>query len=327
MRSACWLVAPLLLGGCFEIPPSIPPGYIGSQPAPGWPPLVVYDAEPMHPRNRWFHRAFSGRGRAGEIEPAHADEPFGLVRKPSAVDVAEWIALLKEISSEPAAGGVRGARDLVADGIFRSDLLAEASRLRAELPDNAAAREAAVLMSRLSVVDPSVSSALDAERAATLPPPLREGDWIDAQPPAAPGLAPSAADPRWTRVLRERGNSARSALLRLRVASNSAGAALLLDLAAECWELQREDDGWRRSVWRFDRAEWLQGREPWRIVPGDAEITIRSPVDPSTILTGAAGRLCGSCHCETPAGATAITSASSSQDVAVAAALAGLLSR
>lgn len=292
-----------LAGACHEIPPEIPPGYIGSPAPKGWPPLTVYRLEPLHPRNRWFHRAFSARAPGGEILPAHADEPFGRLESSSPVDRAEIAAILESVAAEDAGSSPTGRRAAIGDAMFHSDLLAEAARWHAIGLADASARE--VIASMLRVARSARVDLLlkDLHLPELAPPPLRGGEWRDAELPALPGLLPSAQDPRWTRLLRARGPQDRALLIRFRAGLDGAGRPALLDLASECWEIELARDGAgggaAKRVWRFDRAEWLHGREPWHEAPARAEIGIRDPRDPAKLLSGPVERVCGSCHCGT----------------------------
>lgn len=290
-RCIRWATTVFLIAapGCREIPPRIPPDFIGSPAAPGWPPLAVHDLDPFDPKNRWFHRAFGSRSPGGDIVAPHADEPCSF-STPSRVDAAELTALLERILASPAAGGAVAIRERVADAIFRSDALAEASRLHAApLADGLAVREVVPFLLRLAAGD--ALPPLDPEAARALePPPLRAGEWVEAAPPETPGLLPSPFDLRWTRafVLRGRSDGDRShaVLVRFRVAIDRQGAPLLLPIASECWELEEGEGEAMASAWRFDRAEWLAGRDPWRQLPEEAEITIRDPSNPSKLITG-----------------------------------------
>jgi hypothetical protein len=320
---AVLLLAP---AGCREIPPEIPADYIGSQAAPGWPPLAVHDPDPFHPRNRWFHRAFGARAASGAIVAPHADDPIPLHAALSRVDAAEAAALL-ERSLADAAPDVSPGRARVAEAIFRSDALAEAALLHAALPaDHLAVREAVPRLLDLAAGDPLPP--LDPETArAVEPPPLRAGEWVEVAPPAEPGLLPSPFDPRWTHAFVPGGEKRgrwRAVIVRHRAALDRAGAPLLLPVASECWSLEDGDEDAGGSAWRFDRAEWLAGREPWRRLPGEAEITIRDPGDPSRLLTARAASLAARCRRGLRADAPA-SGGEAAQLEAVARALEGLL--
>jgi len=277
----------LLFGGCYEIPPIIPPSYVGGPVAPGWPPLLAYHRDPFHPRNRWFQRAFGGRDREGDLLPPHADEPLGIVAQYSQVDRAEMAALLTTILKEEEDGITKspfhadGSREAVSEAIFRSDALLEASRIQSQGPKTAGEGELAALMLRVARGANEETGAKIKRLEETLPPeaeppPLRNGDWLEADPAALASSArlplqlfPSPGDLRWTRLLQEKSTGSsrpRSLLLRLRVALDERGEPLLLSLASECWELGGES----ARVWRFDRAEWLSGREPWHEAPEGA---------------------------------------------------------
>ena len=274
-------------GGCYEVPPIIPQGYVGGPTARGWPPVTAYHLEPFHPRNRWFQRAFGGRDGQGGLLPVHADEPLGTNTRFSLVDRAELCALLEAVTlvdnDRAGSSGLATAdsRQGVTEAIFRSDLLAEASRLRSQ---GLMADEEKELVSSLLRVARSVGEevkCLDGGLPPEAePPPLRTGEWLDAEAtavsnvPFPPSLLPSTADMRWTRVLEEKPAGSfqqRLVLLRLRVALDQRGEPLLLSIGSECWQLW--GDGKTVShLWRFDRAEWLSGREPWREVPVGGEI-------------------------------------------------------
>ncbi|HVR76079.1 MAG TPA: hypothetical protein VMT52_17235 [Planctomycetota bacterium] len=296
LASSCALI---LAAGCYEISPEIPDGYIGSPAAPGWPPPAVYDADSLHPRNRWFHRAFGRRGLEGDALPAPPDAPSGSLMTLGPVDRAEIAALLARSAAdrESAARGalVTSPRARAADAIFRSDALAEASRLAAEAGESPGGRGIVSLL--LAAARARVGSQpLPALPREAVPPPLREGEWIEKPPPRTRGLQPSAADIRWTRVFAGRERPKHTLLLRLRTALDLDGKVALLPLASECWESETTDGPPRFRVWRFDRAEWLRGGDPWRAIPPGTAITIRSPLDPSSRLTGLAPALCASCH-------------------------------
>ncbi|MBI4604135.1 MAG: hypothetical protein HY721_19430, partial [Planctomycetes bacterium] len=174
-----------------------------------------------------------------------------------------------------------------------SDALAEASRLAALGFQDGPPKDVVALLLRAARGE--APSAEDLEDPILAPPPLRGGPWREADPPAG-GHDPSPRDPRWTRVLRGGEDGARSVLLRLRVALDLEGKPQLLELASECWELERGPTALRASVWRFDRAERVHGRDPWRELPGSAEVALRDPSDPSRLLAAPVERLCASCH-------------------------------
>lgn len=290
--AACALI--LTMGGCYEIPPVIHRGYVGGPTAQGWPPLAAYHAEPFHPRNRWFQREFGGRSPQGDLLPAHADEPLGAAEKYSPVDRAELCALLEAILlSENDRAKLSGApvadlRQAVTEAIFRSDALAEASRVQSRAGNAAAEKDlVATLLRAARRTGDEVKRLENVLPPEAEPPPLREGEWLEAEPAATdgdsapPSLFSSAGDLRWTRVLREKDalSTPRWVLLRLRVALDERGEPLLLSIANECWELEGGGTTGIRS-WRFDRAEWLSGREPWHEVPGVTMSTL--PVVPAS---------------------------------------------
>jgi hypothetical protein len=217
------------------------------------------------------------------------------------VDAAEIAALLERILESPGPERATDTRAWVADAILRSDALAEASRLHAALPpDHLAVREAVPLLLRLAGGDPPPP--LDPEAARAIePPPLRSGEWTEAAPPPEPGLLPSPHDPRWTLAFVSPGwpdeDRSRAVLVRYRAALDREGAPILLPIASEAWELGGSGGCAGASAWRFDRAEWLAGREPWRHLPQGAEVTVRDAADPSRLVTGPAAsfavRRCG----------------------------------
>jgi len=273
----------VLAAGCYEFPPVIPKDLVGSPAAEGWPPLAVYHPDSFHARNRWFHRQWSGRSLEGRIVRAHADEPLGLLSSPSRVDEAEILALLRSLDAEPVRElGAAGERARICDALFRGDLLREAARIRAEWPAGGLRDEILKLLEAVGARGPALTAGDERERAL-VPPPLRGGPWSEASMPSSAGLLPSPADPRPTRVFR--------------TAAPNSSSAIVRGFASECWLIERSGDGESRRVYRFDRAEWLHGREPWRLVPGEAEIVIRSPLDPLQALRGPAAQLCAGCHC------------------------------
>ncbi|MGQ9592135.1 MAG: hypothetical protein ACUVYA_17785, partial [Planctomycetota bacterium] len=99
----------LLAASCCEIPPRIPPGFVGGKPeARGWPAPAAYDLDRSHPLNRWFQRAFAPRDPRGDLLPASASEPLPLARDLGAVDCAEELAFLEAALGE-GVDGVGGA--------------------------------------------------------------------------------------------------------------------------------------------------------------------------------------------------------------------------
>lgn len=277
------MLAAITILGCYAIPPRIPQGYVGSPAREGWPPHAVYELDPFHPRNRWFHRQWSGRTIEGRIVQARADEPMSLLRSPSRVDVAELLAILVALEAEPVRElAAQDTRQRISDALFRGDLAREAARVRAEWPPGAWRDDTARRLEALASRGPSLN--LDDEREPWLvPPPLRTGKWETASQPDANGLLPSAVDARSTRVVRR--------------TEPEPGTALERGIASECWLLEPGKKVNSRRVYRFDRAEWLHGREPWRLVPEEAEIAIRSPLDPTQGLRGSLVQVCSSCHC------------------------------
>ncbi|MBI4601986.1 MAG: hypothetical protein HY721_08500, partial [Planctomycetes bacterium] len=113
-------VCALFAAGCYEIPPVIPEGYVGSPAATGWPPPAAYAPDALDPRNRWLQRAFAPRDERGALLPLHADEPFSHHERPRRVDLAELAALLERVLD----GGTEWP-DRIASAAFRSDALAE----------------------------------------------------------------------------------------------------------------------------------------------------------------------------------------------------------
>jgi hypothetical protein len=112
-------------------------------------------------------------------------------------------------------------------------------------------------------------------------------------PAALPGLEPSGWDFRWTGAwVEERppDADAHGVITRSRIALDSAGEPVLLDLASECWEVTSGCVHAGR-LFRFDRAEWLRGGDPWRPVPEAAVVGVRDPRDPSRVLTGSHGAI------------------------------------
>ena len=269
---------------CREIPPVIPEGYEGSAAAAGWPPPAAYDPDSFHPANRWFHRAFGGRTPAGDIIAPGGDEPFSRLREPSRVDRAELSALLD------ACARSMEAREAA---LFRSDLLAEAARSTVEGSPGAARDLRPLLLAGARRIEAPAGP----RRGPPEAPPLREGAWIEEDPPAATGLLPSAEDLRWTRRLRSRDAAgARSVLIRLRVELGTEGAPELSPLPSECWELSPGGGGMEPRVWRFDRVAWTAGREPWREIGPSETIAIRDPERAGHIIEGEMRSLCSRCH-------------------------------
>jgi hypothetical protein len=238
---------------------------------------MAYHRDPFHPRNRWFQRAFGGRDSQGGVLPAHADEPAGIATRYSPVDCAELTALLEAVLREEEnalrENGLREAdpRGAVTEAIFRSDSLHEAARIHSLGPRTARENELVSLLLRVGRGGGEAVERLEESLPLEVePPPLRQGDWLEAELSGSvwnDGLPsrgfPSPADLRWARLLREKptGSSLpRSVLLRLRVGLDGRGDPLPLSLASECLEVKGDEV----RVWRFDRAEWLSGREPWR---------------------------------------------------------------
>jgi|SoiMethySBSTD1v2_1073268.scaffolds.fasta_scaffold13316_10 hypothetical protein len=294
---AAAFLPPLAAASCYEIPPVVPPDYAGSATATGWPPLAVYDDDAFDPANRWFQRAFGSRDSSGDVLAPHADEPTALLDHPSPVDGVEIAALLEAIeSAPPLSPGELGTRRRGARAVFLCDTAAESSRIEAQWSAGAGGKEIAARLRRIATREPLRELLPPASTAELTPPPLREGTWKRRELPSAPGLLPSPLDRRVTQAFESEDGHVR-ALLRLRCVLEGE-AWVETPLGSECWfETAGGVEPGARGVWRFDRAEWLQGREPWREVPGGAEITIRDPSEPSRRLHGARERLCAGCHC------------------------------
>jgi hypothetical protein len=295
------LVGTLLVAGCYEIPPAIPLDYTSSLAALAGRPPAVYAREPFDSRNRWFHRAFGLRGLQGEVQQPQADEPFSTLVRRGPVDHAELRALLERIGSLEEESPRTPPRSLfpraaVTEAIFVSDVLAEACRLHAAAVTQGPGGD--LVPPLIHVARQGVRVELAGLESAPLlrAPPLRDGVWTEEPGPKAPGLLPSTHDPRWTLALRSRARTGDAVLLRFRVALGPGGGPMLLPLASECWEIHQRGTDVTYRVWRFDRAEWLHGRDPWREAAQDDEIRIRNPRDAAQILRARLASLCSSCH-------------------------------
>ncbi len=285
------------LTGCYELPPVIPRGYVGSLPAPGWPPLCVYDSDPFSRSNRWFHRQFSDRSSDGEILRARADEPFGLMVNPSAVDEAEVLAILRALVAEPPIKPNPGElRACLSYSIFCSDLFQESCRIGVEWPVSRRREDIICLLRHFAGFSGPTARDWKSE-VFVAPPPLRQGEWQEMQAPMAPGLAASVVDPRGSRLFFRESPRRESLLVRCRVLPREGEGLEALPIANECWQIVEDEDGFAYNVLRFDRAEWLQGRDPWHAIAQDSEIVIRDPTDPTRRLVGSPKRLCIACHC------------------------------
>lgn len=314
-----------VLAGCYEIPPSVPSDYTGGpSESIGWPPPAVYARDPIHPRNRWFHRSFSSRDRRGQLSPVSGTEPLPVFKDPDNVDRAEMVSLLESIQRESPADPEWGpdSRGFWTELMFHSDVLVAALRLSSRQSKDSGERDRipAHELLRLLVEQATVdleSDLLDAHRRPPMldPPPLRDGAWKELDPPSAVGLRPSVEDPRWTRRMCRTsagGETTEVLLLRLRVALLETGDPLLIPMASECWELRDGEGAEARPVrvWRFHRAAWVAGREPWALVPGTEPIEIHDPESAGArVLRGPARSLCGRCHAAwEPSGCTSPSS-------------------
>jgi hypothetical protein len=249
------------------------------------------------------------RGSGGAV-PASGDLPFSLRRDLGPVDRAEVVSLLHALEGEEPAGTLPD--DPAARGLLASDLLWLAARFEAlreagagpmtaaRSPDGAQAPDG-------GSIDPSIPLLSRAARSfaaqgrpasASLPPPLRDGGWTEIEGPPAPGLRPSLADLRWTRVFRGGGERPATALVRLRVGVGADGGPLLLPLGSEAWVLAPGADGRTAGrAFRFRRTKLIRGEEPWEEVAAEEEIAVIDPRDPGKDPPrGKVAALCSGCH-------------------------------
>lgn len=286
----------LSISGCYEIEPIIPDGYVGGSAEPGWPPPRIYSADPFHPSNRLFQRLFvlragstlEGPGDLGKGE-RWEDIPFSPRETFTALDQAEVAALL-EVLSEARRPASSFPEEPSLRAILQSDLLSVAARIHGT---GGFTRELSE-----DLFDAAASLSADSpSQPAILPPPLGEPGWEERAGPRAPGLRPSAADLRWTRVFR-RGTDREGALVRLRIGIGPAGEPVLFPIGSEAWILTA---GSGRSpaprVFRFRRSRAAGGEDPWIEVPEGVDVAIRDPLNPGgPPLTGKPDSLCGRCH-------------------------------
>jgi hypothetical protein len=276
-----WLWPCLLAGSawsCYEIPPSLPEGYIGSAPeAPGWPPPCAYDPEPLHPLNRWFHRAFSARDFSGLVMGVDPAEPLPSWVRLSSVDRAELSALTEALAQGRLGARPGAGRQAITDLVVRSDVLQVAARLEAgdfAEGDNSGGSSRRLSALLLEVAKGPGMPALDGWPPETEPPPLRRGKWLELELELGTGLRPETSDLRWTRILcsqrdtdggSRRGpdsggcgaafeqggqgqgaaptepcppGGARIVFVRPRVVLGPEGAPELVPLSSECWEAE-----------------------------------------------------------------------------------------
>lgn len=295
--AGAWRLSFLLAGsawGCYEIPPSLPEGYVGSAPeAPGWPPPAAYHAEPLHPLNRWFHRAFSARDSSGALAGVDAADPLPRWKHLRSVDLAELAALTEILARERPAPLAGAGRQAITDLALRSDALQVAAWLEAEDPATDSPLDVSGGLSRrlvrrlLDLAGGTGAPALESGPPEVEPPPLRQGQWDELALDVGTGLQPQASDLRWTRVLFCSGGLHgrwRLVFLRLRVLLGPEGEPELVPLASECWEvegaLERKDGEPAQAansrgnsplrLWLWDRARWAAGEDPWRECAGAA---------------------------------------------------------
>jgi hypothetical protein len=250
-----------------------------------------------------------GRGSGGAA-PASGDVPFSTRRDLGPVDRAEVVSLLHALEGEEPGGTL--ADDPAARGLLASDLLWLAARFealraagagpatpvsmveRAEAPPGDSIEQSIRLFSRAA----QSFAAKDVPVAAPLPPPLRDGGWTEVEGPPVPGLRPSLADLRWTRVFRGGGERPATALVRLRITAGPDGGPLLLPLGSEAWILAPGADGRPAGrAFRFRRSKLIRGEEPWEEVAAEEEIAVIDPRDPlKDPPRGKVAALCSGCH-------------------------------
>jgi hypothetical protein len=222
------------------------------------------------------------------------------------VDRAEILALTAEVAGdwlrEDAPSG--GPRDGLVRATFRADLLQAALALSGPRGESRALDDDLIRLIRAARLPAGGDPETDLPDLA-LPPPLRDVPtaWLEDPPPATPGLVPSAHDLRWTRRARAPaadGEEYRSILLRLRVVLDERGEPVLLPSPSEAWELRAGPSGdapLEARVWRFDRAAWLSGEDPWTVLDGDAPLEVRDPESPSgRRIRGTVESVCAGCH-------------------------------
>jgi len=310
-----------LLVGCYQIPPEIPRDYIGSDPAPGWPPPAAYDRDPFHPANRLFQRLWIGL--PGGDEPISAKESF------DAADRIEIIGLLAALKNTGFTAASTAAVKPVFWVVLQADLLAVAARLGLGLaPDPASGVQkdlveealgpdfqAAGFPGKLTGAALRLAAPVDGAGAppeipahAALPPVLREPGWVESARPPGPGLRPCAADLRWTRILERRQaggppggtvQAVETALLRLRIGVRGDGEPVLLPLGSEAWILSPSENGGppRSRVFHLRRVLLAAGEDPWVEVSSMGRIAVLDPADPRRpLIAGKVSALCAGCH-------------------------------
>lgn len=297
------------LAGCYELPPR-PPDY-DSQPLR--PPFATYTLEPLHPANRWFHRAFAPRDQLGQPLDAPSDLPFSLLAAPTAVDRAELLALLEALVRE----GLPDETGRVSRALLHADLLAESRRwqTRADGEDVALEHLAAARAFR-----PAQPERL----RVPFPPPLESGEWaeVTGDLPSVHASAPLV----WSRIFYQFGEPIRSegaiatseapvpvraVALCQRLIENADGELARSALGSECWLLERGGGAVEPRLWRFDRAAWLHYElvrdlvpdadraafSLWREVPqGEVVQMVSSGGSEDALLEGSMRELCLSCH-------------------------------
>jgi hypothetical protein len=222
----------------------------------------VYVEDPLHPANRWFQRVFGGRDQDGVPLRAAPDLPYPPEFPINAVDRAEVLALIDALRREGLRGasGRSGERAALSRFILHSDLVEQGLRYerRGELE----------LALASAIAAEEVWPAQEEVPEPVLPAWFRERTWVD-----------TAVRPR------------------LRLAATPEGNWRPTEHASELWTLERTADGIRPRVFRFDRAAWLRGEDPWRELSEREEIWIEDPRDPDgALLQGELRPLCLSCH-------------------------------